>query len=278
MTLHILTDSTSEISQAEAKKLNIHVVPLTVQFKEKEYTDGIDLSPSEFYGLMRQVDELPKTSQVSLATFIDVFQKIPAKDDIVGIFLSSELSGTYQAAKLAAETIGRKNLYLVDSKMVTFGLSALVHVAIQRRNEGKSALAIVSEIEAIKNKLVVHAVIADLKYLKMGGRLSNTAAAIGSVLRLRPLVEVKEGKVSVIHKTIGTYMAYEWMIHQLKKADVDWSLPHFLGHSDAMEALEKFQSQLNRQSDHSFDTIYPIGITVGTHAGPGCVGLCYFKK
>lgn len=278
MTLHIITDSTSEISQAEAKRLDLYVVPLTVLFGDQEYTDGINLTPEEFYAKMRVASELPKTSQVSLATFIEVFNTVPEEDEILGIFLSSELSGTFQAAKLAADTLERKNLYLVDSRMVTFALGALVQIALRRRAEGWSAHAIAAELNILKTKLVIQAVIPDLKYLKMGGRLSNTAAAFGSVLRLRPIVEVIDGKVTVIHKTIGTHRAYEWMIQQMKKAEVDGSLPRYLGHSDAMDKLTQFQTMVQEETGMPFPTIFPIGITVGTHAGLGCVGLCYFKK
>lgn len=278
MALHIITDSTSEITQQEAKKLNLHVVPLTVSFGSEEFTDGINLTPTEFYAKMRVATELPKTSQVSLATFMEVFEKIPAEDEVLGIFLSSELSGTFQAAKLAADTLNRKNLHLVDSRTVSFALASLVLIALQRRQEGVKVQDIVQELETLKLKLVIHAVIADLKYLKMGGRLSSAASAIGTVLHLRPIIEIKDGKVVVVHKTLGTTKALNWMIQQMNQADPNLMLPHFMGHSDAQDNLARFQKQLIENSSITFDGVYPIGITVGTHAGPGCVGICYFKK
>ena len=279
MTLHIITDSTSDLSQQQAKTLGITVVPLTVQFGAEEFTDGIDLTPETFYEKMRQATELPKTSQVNVATFMSVFEAVPTDEPILGIFISSELSGTFQAAKLAADTVGRSDLYLVDSRQVTFGLAALVHVAIRRRQEGVAVQDIVAELNELKTRLVVHAMIPDLKYLKMGGRLSSTSATIGTMLRLKPIVEVRDGRIEVIHKTLGNHKAYEWIAHQVKHANIDDTLPRFYGQSDAMEALEKFKGQVEKVAPQfQADAIFPIGITVGTHAGPGCVALSYFKK
>lgn len=284
MAIHIITDSTSDISQIRAKELNITVVPLTLTFGEEEFIDGVTIHPKEFFDRMRATTDptkLPKTSQVTVASFLEAYGKLTKndKDEVIAIHLSSDLSGTFQSATIAKETLGKKNITLIDSRQVTFGLALLVEYAIQLRNEGKTAKQIVEEIEAIKNKVVVHAVIDDLRYLKMGGRLSGTSAAIGQLLNLKPIIVVANGKVSSVHKTLGMVKAFHWMIEQYQSVEVDTTKPRLLGHSDALTALGQF-TQVLKTKEPSFpvERVYEIGIVVGTHAGPGAVGLAYIKK
>ena len=278
MALRIITDSTSEITQAQAKALNLTVVPLTVSFGNEVFTDGIDITPEEFYARMRSVKELPKTSLINVATFTEVFEKIPDEDEIIGLFISSELSGSLQSAFLAKESFPKKKIHLIDSRQVTFGLSALVYSALSFRDAGDDAATIVAKIEEIKKRIVLLAVIDDLKYLKLGGRLSSTSAAMGSLMHVKPLIAIVDGKVTVVHKAFGLARAFSWMCDQYNETDVDTTLPQFFGHSDAPDTLEKFTKFVAKHTSFPEPRVFPIGVTVGTHAGPGAVGFCFFKK
>lgn len=278
MAVKIITDSTSDITPAQGKALGITIIPLTVNFGPKEYTDGVDITAEEFYARLRVATELPKTSLINVATCFDTFSKFHDDDELVCIFISSDLSGSFQSANVAKGMLEHKKIILVDSRMVAFGLAALVHIAIGLRDAGYSAQGIADRINELKNKLVLHAVIDDLKYLKMGGRLSGTSAALGTVLHLKPIISVAEGKVTVVHKAFGMIRAFDWMVEQYKETEVDLTLPRYFGHSDAPEVLEKFAKFVNKRIDLPADHVMPIGITVGTHAGPGAVGFCYFKK
>lgn len=278
MALRIITDSTSDITQDQAKLLNITVIPMTVSFGNEVFTDGIDITNEEFYKRMRGIKELPKTSLINVATFTEYFEKFADEDEIVGIFISSELSGSLQSAFVAKDAFPKKHIHLIDSRQVTFGLAALVYAAIGFRDAGDSAHQIVEKIEEAKKRLVLHAVIDDLKYLKLGGRLSSTSAAVGSLMHLKPLIAIQDGKVVVVHKAFGLTRAFDWMTDQYLAAQVDTSLPQFYGHSDAFETLEKFIKFSGKRTSFPSDRVFPIGITVGTHAGPGCVGFCYFVK
>jgi len=278
MAIRIITDSTSEITQAQAKELNITVVPMTVSFGNEVFTDGIDITPEEFYTRMRGVKELPKTSLINVATFTEVFEKIPESDEIIGIFISSELSGSLQSAFLAKENFPNKKIHLIDSRQVTFGLTALVHSAIAFRDAGDDAETIVAKIEELKKRIVLLAVIDDLKYLKLGGRLSSTSAAVGSLMHVKPLIAIAEGKVTVVHKAFGLARAFAWMCDQYNETEVDTTLPQFYGHSDAPDTLEKFTKFVAKHTSFPEPRVFPIGVTVGTHAGPGAVGFCFFKK
>ncbi len=278
MALRIITDSTSEITQEQAKALNITVIPLTVSFGNTVFTDGIDITNEEFYQRMRGVKELPKTSLINVATFTEVFEKFDDADDIVGIFISSELSGSLQSAHVAAASLPHKKIHLIDSRQVTFGLAALVHAAIGFRDAGDDAMTLVTKIQEIKTRIVLLAVIDDLKYLKLGGRLSSTSAAVGSLMHVKPLIAISDGKVVVVHKAFGLPRAFNWMCDQYNETDIDSSLPQFYGHSDAFDTLAKFIKFVNKHTKFPDARVFPIGITVGTHAGPGAVGFCFFKK
>lgn len=278
MSIRIITDSTSEISQKQAKELNIDVIPLTVNFGNETFIDGVDLSNKEFYQRLRVADKLPKTSLINSETFITRFNKFADQDEIIGIFISSDLSGSLQSAFVAKDSLPNKKIHLIDSRQVTFGLTALVLYAIRLRDEGKSVKEIIELVEEAKSRLVLIAVVDDLKYLRMGGRLSSASAFLGTIMRVKPLIRISEGKVLAVHKTLGLHRAFEWLVEQYKSADVDTSMPRLFGHSDAEDTLDIFQKFVNKRCDFPLENIYSIGATVGVHAGPGAVGFCFFIK
>ncbi|MEA5061095.1 MAG: DegV family protein [Erysipelotrichaceae bacterium] len=278
MAIRIFTDSTSEISQAQAKKFKINVIPMTVNFGDESFLDGINLFNEDFYKKLRLSNVLPKTSLINSETFIKHFSEISDEDEIIGIFISSELSGSLQSAFVAKESLPNKKIHLIDSKQVTFGLAALVLYAIRLRDEGKTAKEIIDLVEDAKKRLVVVAVIDDLKYLKLGGRLSSASAVLGTIMGVKPLIRIEDGKVLAVHKAFGLIRAYVWLVDQYLSVEVDKTMPRLFGHSDAIETLKDFQKFVSKKTDFPLDTVYPIGVTVGVHAGPGAVGFCYFKK
>lgn len=278
MSIRIITDSTSEISQAQAKKLNIDIIPMTISFGDENFIDGIDITNKEFYLRLREATQLPKTSLINSESFITVFEKYPDEDEIIGIFISSGLSGSLQSAHIAKDELPNKKIHLIDSLQVSFGLTALVLYAIRLRDEGKTAEEIVQLVENAKNRFVVIALIDDLKYLRLGGRLSSSSAFIGAIIKLKPVVRIAEGKVLPVHKALGIHRAFAWLVDQYKEADVDTTMPRIFGHSDAEETLEQFKEYVKKRCDFPMDTVYPIGPTVGVHTGPGAVGFCFFTK
>jgi DegV family protein with EDD domain len=278
MAIRIVTDSTSEISREEAKKLNIEIIPMTINFGDETFIDGVDITNKEFYKRLRVAEKLPKTSLINSETFISRFEKYSDEDDVIGIFISSELSGSLQSAMIAKDSLPTKKIHIVDSIQVSFGLTALVLYAIRLRDEGKTAKEIVEAIEEAKNRLVVIAVIDDLKYLKLGGRLSSSAAFVGSIIKIKPLIRIKDGKVLPVHKALGIHRAFAWLVEQYKLMDVETTMPRLFGHSDSEEALEKFRESVKKRTDFPMSSVYPIGPTVGVHTGPGAVGFCFFTK
>ena len=203
--IRILTDSASDILPAEAEQLGVTVIPLNVTLEDGTVLrDGVDMTPTVYYGVMARCHKLPTTSQPSPELFQRFFlEAAAAGDEVVGIFLSHELSGTCQCARLAADMANVDNVLFVDSENVCLGESLLVRLAVQLRDAGKTAGQIAATLEHAKEHLHLVAVIDDLKYLRKGGRLPAAVAVAGGMLGIKPLITIKEGKVVMAGKARG---------------------------------------------------------------------------
>ena len=197
--IRILTDSASDILPAEAEQLGVTVIPLNVTLEDGTVLrDGVDMTPTVYYGVMARCHKLPTTSQPSPELFQRFFlEAAAAGDEVVGIFLSHALSGTCQCARLAADMANVDNVLFVDSENVCLGESLLVRLAVQLRDAGKTAGQIAATLEHAKEHLHLVAVIDDLKYLRKGGRLPAAVAVAGGMLGIKPLITIKEGKVEL---------------------------------------------------------------------------------
>ncbi len=275
MAVRIITDSTSDISLKQQEEYDIEVVPLLVRFGQEEYLDGVTLTGEEFYEKLSASAQLPTTAQVSPEQFVKVFQKYGDEDEIVGIFLSSAMSGTYQSAVIAKNLLGRTNIHLVDSRNVTFALGLLVLEASRMRNDGCSAQRICEEVTALIDRVRLYAVVDTLKYLKMGGRLAPSAALVGAVLRIKPIITIKDGMVDVAEKKQGTKAALEAVAQHFMQDQPDSRHLIVFGDSIAPESTERLKKLLSGQYKPRNSRTMALGATVGTHAGPGCAGVAY---
>ena len=192
--IRIITDSTCDLDRETAARLGIEVIPLSLHFGSQAYIDGVSIDHDTFYQKLSEADRLPTTSQLNPADILDVvLPYLEQGDDVVGIFLSSKLSGTFQSAAIAAAMSESDRFYLVDSQNVTFGMALLVHVACRLRDEGNSAAEIAAALDKLKGRVRLVAVVDTLKYLQMGGRISAASAAMGNLLGINPLVGVIDG-------------------------------------------------------------------------------------
>ena len=193
--IRIITESASDMGTPERE--DVTVLPMHITFGEKEYLDGVDLSHREFYNMLIESDELPKTSLISPGTFADEFEKAEkAGEQVVVIILSAKLSGTYQSAMVAAADYD--NVTVVDSESVAVGERILVDYALRLKDQGKTAAEIAEELETAKKKVHVIALLDTLEYLKKGGRISKSVAMIGGMLSIKPVVTVEDGVVAVL--------------------------------------------------------------------------------
>ncbi len=278
--IRIVTDSTCDLDKDTVRELKIDLIPMTVHFGEESFVDGVTLTKEIFYEKLSSAAKLPTTSQLNP---MDIHERVKPfldqGDDVVAIFLSSALSGTFQSAVIAADMADSDRFFLVDSENVTFGLGLLLRIACRMRDEGRSAEEICEEINSLKKRVRLIAVVDTLKYLQMGGRISATTAVIGNLLGINPLVGVIEGKVEAIGKVRGKKAAYRHLLTLCEQETPDPAYPLYFGHSRAPETMEELQEFITSHLNSSAE-IYSteIGPVVGTHVGPGAAGLAYIAR
>lgn len=279
--IRILTDSTADILPHEAARLNLELVPLQVSFENGETCrDGLDLTPDEFYARLVQCGKLPTTSQPSPELFLEHFEAARAAgDEIIAILLSSQISGTYQSAQIAAETCGYGKIYLVDSQNATLGEQLLVRLALRLRAESAPAGQIVETLEREKHKIRLIAVVDDLKYFRKGGRLSGAEAFAGSLLGIKPVVSVQGGKVGLVGKARGMPGAYVALFKLMDaQGGLDEGCEYLIGYTAHRRAAEPLHRYLTGNLGLPAPQVYHIGTVIGTHAGPGAAGIAFFAK
>ena len=279
MKTRIIIDSTTDLVQEY--KNRVSVVPLTVNFGEEEYIDGVTIDYKTFYEKLIESDVLPTTSQANPDTFMKEFEKVKeAGESAVVITLSSRLSGTYQSAMIAADDF--ENIYVVDGGSATIGNSILVEYAIKLLDEGMSAKEIAEKLEEEKGKIVIVALLDTLEYLKKGGRISKTVAFAGTVLNIKPVVSVIDGEIGMLGKARGSKMGNNLLVQEIEKAGgVDFSKPVLLGYSGLSDnLLLKYIEDSKHIWENGLKEIRytTIGSVIGTHAGPGAIAVAFFKN
>lgn len=278
--IRILTDSTSDISPSRAAELGVEVLPLTVLFGEESFRDGIDITNEEFYDRLSKVDTLPTTAQIPPETFIDAFQRLTADgSQVLGLFISSEMSGTYQSAMIARSIVGEENIAIVDTHTVTFALGLLVETACLLRDRGLSLSELAAEVEKLVPRCRLLAVVDTLRYLKMGGRISGVTAVVGGILGISPIISIENGLVISVGKSRGRKAGFQFIRKWLdEKEAIDTSLPVSFGHTNAPKAMEECMAFFQDKTEGAQLCPSNIGSVVGTHVGPGAAGLAYFVK
>ena len=278
--IKIICDSLSDVNKEYLEKYDIDVVPLTVILNEKEYRDGIDMQPEEFYRILREENAYPKTSQATYAQFKEIFDKY-TKDGkkILYISGSAAATGTCQSAIMAKnDTEGE--IYIYDSNNLTFGAGFFVVKAAEMINEGKTIEEVFKALDEIKEKYVLMFSVDTLEYLKKGGRISSTKATVGSLLNIKPILEVKDGLVSQVGQVRGKKNVLNKMIEcikerlgdDLEQEEVD------IGDSDDLKEREKLTEIAKEVFKPKKIGYFIIGTCVGSHSGPGVGGILVFKK
>ena len=279
--IRILTDSASDILPAEAEQLGVTVIPLNVTLEDGTVLrDGVDMTPSAYYEILAGCRKLPTTSQPSPELFENFFlEAAAAGDEVIGIFLSHALSGTYQCAKLAADMANVDNVLFVDSGHVCLSEALLVRLAIQLRDSGKTAGQIAAILEHAKEHLHLVAAIDDLKYLRKGGRLPAAVAVAGGMLGIKPLITIQDGKVAMAGKARGLPGAYVALFKKVEEmGGINPAFPALAGYTVSPREVTPIQTYLRDNLQQEDLLVRQIGCVIGTHAGPGAFGIAFFDK
>lgn len=281
MSVKIIVDSASDIKVTFAQQQNLGFAPLRTILAGTEYRDGIDIVPDEFFEKLEANKEVARTSQVNVAEFAAMYEEaVKAGDDVVVITISSGLSGTYQSAAIAANDYPGR-VYVIDSLSATAGEQVLIEWAIKLRDEGKSAAEIFAELDEMRKKARLFVRLETLEYLKRGGRISKTSAAVGGLLNIKPILTLNgEGKLETVGKARGISMSHKMLNDSIRAAGgIDFTKPVVLTYAGDLAdgTVQKYLDDSRELYGDHIDqlTIGQLGCVIGTHSGPGAIVVSF---
>ena len=282
MSVQIVIDSACDLPKSTADSLGLHFMSMRTVFDGVEYLDGVTLTSREFYHKLIETDTMPTTSQVPPADFEEIFEKIVEQGDTaLCITVSSKLSGTFQSANIAAERFGDK-VIVIDSENVCVGEQLLVLRAVQLHKEGWSAWEMAEILNHEKKEIRLIALLDTLEYLKKGGRISATVAFAGALLSIKPVIAIENGEIAMLGKARGSKNGSNKLMELVKSSrGIDFDRPFMLAYSGLNDALlQKYIADSHELYEGKTDSlpVCPIGSTIGTHAGPGAIGVAFFEN
>lgn len=276
----VVTDSSAYIPATALRGLNIPVIPLWLIWGDERFRDGVDIDPPTFYRRLRESKMFPTTSQPSAGEFVEFFRQVGAgADAIVGVFISSKLSGTIPSAEAAKEQLPEMTIRIVDSLSTSMGLGFSALAAAQAAAAGKSLDEVVAAAEDVRDRMHVLFAVDTLEYLHRGGRIGGAKRFLGTALNIKPLLHLEDGRVEALAQVRTKRKAVAQMLDVVEErlggkpmAEVsvlDVDAPEE-GDALAKEVEERF-----RISPVYRTTVSPV---IGTHAGPGTVGICFYAE
>ena len=273
--VHIVTDSSCDLTADEAEHLGVDIVPLSIRFGDQEFTDRVDLSVDEFYKRLNEAVELPETAAPAPGAFEQVFRRAAENgaDAVVCINLSSDLSATIQSAQNGARAVTDViDVRVVDSRSITGGLGSQVIAAAESARDGVGADDIVSMVEDMAARTHVLGALDTLENLKKGGRVGGAQALLGTLLSIKPLIDVSTGRVEEAGRARTRKKALRWLADRLLDQPAVERLS--VCHGEAPD-LEEFLDLLAPRFPRDEIRIALIGAVIGTHGGPRVMGVTW---
>jgi len=273
MTVKVVTDSACDIPDELVEELGITVVPIYVMFGQKAFRDRIDLGTDEFFERLVQNNVHPTTSVPSPKDFANVYNDLAKEtDEIISIHITSQESGTYNSALLGKELVeGNCRVEVVDSKSVSMSMGMLVIAAAREAMAGKSLDQVADFVRRLVPSLHLMILVDTLRYVIRGGRLNKPTGLVGSVLRVRPLLTVKEGDLSVVGvartkaKAVERLVTFAKSFSRVKEIAVAYTTEH----DEARHLLDRLKAAFPEATSY----LTRVGPSLGTHAGPGAMGV-----
>ncbi len=269
----VVTDSTSDVPPAWRERYGIEVVPLRVLFGTESFRDGVDLSADQFFDRLRAASRLPTTSAPSPGDFAEVYQRLSHEcDGVVSIHISGELSGTVEAARVGAQAADGFPVHVVDSRCLTICVAYLCRSAAEA---GSLEEAVRRAEERVPRQRIL-ALLDTLRYLEMGGRIGRARALLGTVLDVKPILGVQEGRVHPLDRVRTRTKAIPRLVDLLRR---DLPVERLaVMHAQAPENAERIRAQLEAELPGVEVELGEIGAVLGTHVGPGAVGMAYVRR
>ena len=275
----IVTDSTAFLPNDLLKLYSITVTPQILIWGDETFQDGVDIQPNEFYRKLETAKTMPTTSQVAIVTMKAAFENLLASGyDVLGVFISSKLSGTIQSAHQAKEMLpkARSKIVVLDSNSTSMAMGFHVLTVARAAQAGANLAECQKLAEEARKHSGVYFVVDTLEFLRRGGRIGGAQAMLGSALNLKPLLELRDGRIESIEKIRTKGKAINRMIELIVeriagRKPVRLATLHANAEAEAKSALETAAAQLNPVEQ----ILASVSPAIGTHAGPGTVGLAY---
>lgn len=275
MTVRIVTDSTGDIPLDQARDAGITIVPLTVFFGDEAYLDGVELDSASFYSKLQSSEVLPRTSQPSPAAFQEAYVRLinEGADAILSIHLSAKLSGTYQSACTARDTlpdtVKKIPIEIIDSQSISVGMSRSIIRAAQEAREGLGLLEIKAHVLDELTRTRILAVMDTLEYVRRGGRIGGARAFLGNMLSVKPIISLKDGEVIPIEQPRTRSKAYARVAELLQ----EMGKIEFVSIAESGEGLGQQLAEALKPVYSGDLPIYRLGSALGTHTGPGTAAI-----
>lgn len=272
----IVVDSTCDLPEDRMKELGIEMVPLQVRFGDETFRDKIDLDGEAFFARLEKATELPTTSQPSPGDFAEVYSRIPQNEPIVSIHIAHQLSGTIESARLAAEHLPDREIHIIDSGNTTWAAGLLALEAAEAVRAGSSVTAVVEHAQSLVPRLRLLAILDTMKYVIMGGRVSRIQGALGGLLRVKPILVLVDGVIHRMAPARTWGQAYQKVVEDIRAHDGADRIAVI--HARAPEAMATMKRTLEEDLGASGVMEGTIGPVIGTHSGPGALGVAYIAK
>lgn len=277
--IKIVTDSTAYLPANIVQQHDIRVVPLYVHFGEEAFREGVELSNEQFYARLKVAPALPTTSQPSAGEFHVVFQQLAdAGHEIIALTISSKLSGTWNSAMAAKEMLPGAPISVIDTLSTSVGLQLTVEAAARAAASGAAAQAIVDQVEAIKAKVRFWFVVDTLEYLAKGGRIGNAKAFLGTMLKVKPILILHDGAIEPLEQVRSKHKAVSRMVDLVEEhlgergAQATVAITHALIEEEAKTLAQELRARLGC----AMPIVNGLGPAIGTHTGPGAIGVAVY--
>ncbi|MBP0727343.1 DegV family protein [Bacillus sp. RG28] len=277
--IKIVTDSTVDFSNDQINELGITVIPLSIQIDGNTYLDGVELSSKEFLSKMKQSEELPKTSQPAVGTFVDLYEEL-TKDgsQVISIHMTSGMSGTYSTANTAANLV-EGDVNVVDSGFITLAMGFQVSEAVKMAKNGATVKQILERLEEIKNNTNLYVMVDTLDNLVKGGRIGKGKALIGSLLNIKPLASLAGG----VYTPIGKARSYSQVVKMFTKyfeQDTAGKTVKGIGiaHAEAIPLATSLKEAIQKLTDFIIPDITYTTPVISTHTGEGAIGFVFYAE
>lgn len=273
--IRVVVDSASSIPHDIARSLDLHIVPMKVVFGEETYLDGVTLDSAGFYQRLASNSKLPVTSQPSAGEFLDLFQRLTADgSQVLCVLVSHQLSGTLSSAEAARDMLPDRSIHIFNSLSVSIGQGLLALAAGEMAAGGQPIEAILARLERMRNEMRLYFIVDTLEYLQRGGRIGGATALLGTMLKIKPLLHIENGRIEPLEKVRTRQKAIDRMLEimeeQVGRGTRVWG---GVVHTNCADEAAQLEQALRERFDCGRALTGDAGPTIGTHAGPGVLGI-----